>query len=124
DHARTAPRADSAGHRGSRSAHDGDKRREVSITPAVLARHVPRQNTPETSARYCAVRASRDLALDAARRVVPARPPSRAPGTFRAELLATSVITERRVTVEELRAATRFWLVNSVRGWISGVLIE
>jgi para-aminobenzoate synthetase/4-amino-4-deoxychorismate lyase len=46
------------------------------------------------------------------------------PGTFRAELLARGAVTERRVTVEQLRSATRFWLVNSVRGWISGALID
>ena len=46
------------------------------------------------------------------------------PGTLRAELLATGQIGEARVTVEELRAAAHFWLVNSVRGWCPGVLID
>jgi para-aminobenzoate synthetase / 4-amino-4-deoxychorismate lyase len=40
------------------------------------------------------------------------------PGTFRAELLANGEIAERRITVEELRAAPRVWLINSVRGWV------
>ncbi len=40
------------------------------------------------------------------------------PGTLRAELLDGGEITERRVTVEELRAAGRGWLINSVRGWV------
>jgi para-aminobenzoate synthetase/4-amino-4-deoxychorismate lyase len=39
------------------------------------------------------------------------------PGTFRGELLERGAIRERRVTVEELRAAKEVWLVSSVRGW-------
>jgi len=46
------------------------------------------------------------------------------PGTFRAELLATGAITERRITVAELGAATRLWLVNSVRGWVPATLVS
>jgi branched-subunit amino acid aminotransferase/4-amino-4-deoxychorismate lyase len=46
------------------------------------------------------------------------------PGTLRAELLAIGVVTERVVTVGQLRAATGFWLVNSVRGWCTGMLID
>ncbi len=38
-------------------------------------------------------------------------------GTFRAELLEAGSIRERRVTVDDLRAAREVWLVNSVRGW-------
>ncbi len=45
-------------------------------------------------------------------------------GTFRAELLARGEIGEGRVTVDECRRAARIWLVNSVRGWCSAVLIE
>ncbi|MBA3296812.1 MAG: aminodeoxychorismate synthase component I, partial [Acidobacteria bacterium] len=37
------------------------------------------------------------------------------PGTFRAELLARGEVTERRVTIDQLLAAPRVWLVNSVR---------
>ena len=46
------------------------------------------------------------------------------PGTLRAELLATGQIGEARVTVEDLKGADHFWLVNSVRGWCAGVLID
>jgi para-aminobenzoate synthetase/4-amino-4-deoxychorismate lyase len=46
------------------------------------------------------------------------------PGTFRAELLATGQVSEAAITVGQLRAAPRFWLVNSVRGWCDATLIE
>ena len=39
-------------------------------------------------------------------------------GTMRAELLEAGTITERRIAVEELRAASQLWLVNSVHGWV------
>jgi para-aminobenzoate synthetase/4-amino-4-deoxychorismate lyase len=39
------------------------------------------------------------------------------PGTFRAELLELGAIRERRIAVDELRAAKEVWLINSVRGW-------
>jgi len=57
------------------------------------------------------------------RRVTPPVACGLLPGTLRAELLATGQIGEARVTVEELRAGARFWLVNSVRGWCPGVFI-
>jgi len=38
-------------------------------------------------------------------------------GTFRAELLSRKEIQERVVTLDELRAASRVWLINSVHGW-------
>ena len=38
-------------------------------------------------------------------------------GTFRAELLERGAIRERRITLDELRAAKEVWLINSVRGW-------
>jgi len=40
------------------------------------------------------------------------------PGTFRAQLLDDGEISERRITVDELCAAGRGWLINSVRGWV------
>jgi len=40
------------------------------------------------------------------------------PGTFRAELLARGEIRERILTREDVRRATRVWLVNSLRGWV------
>ena len=44
------------------------------------------------------------------------------PGVMRAELLARGEIVERRVSVDELRAAPRVWLINSVRGWVDAVV--
>jgi len=38
-------------------------------------------------------------------------------GTFRAELLESGEIQESIVTLDELRAASGLWLINSVRGW-------
>ena len=54
---------------------------------------------------------------DSGRRVTPPIVCGLLPGTFRAELLETGEVDEARVTVEQLRRAPRFWLVNSVRGW-------
>jgi len=51
------------------------------------------------------------------RRVTPPIECGLLPGTMRAELLATGAVSEARVTIEQARAAGRFWLVNSVRGW-------
>jgi len=31
-------------------------------------------------------------------------------------------VIEARVTVDELTTAPRFWLINSVRGWLEAVL--
>jgi para-aminobenzoate synthetase / 4-amino-4-deoxychorismate lyase len=45
-------------------------------------------------------------------------------GTFRAELLATGAVTERRITIGELQAAQQVWLVNSVRGWREIQIVE
>jgi branched-subunit amino acid aminotransferase/4-amino-4-deoxychorismate lyase len=57
------------------------------------------------------------------RRVTPPVACGLLPGTLRAELLATGEVSEARITVEQLKAAPRFWLVNSVRGWWEGQLI-
>lgn len=43
-------------------------------------------------------------------------------GTFRAQLLEKKEISEERVSIEDLRRARRFWLINSVRGWQLAVL--
>lgn len=40
------------------------------------------------------------------------------PGTFRAELLAQGKIKERVITIQDLRSAQEFFLINSVRKWI------
>ena len=44
-------------------------------------------------------------------------------GTMRAELLAKGEIAERRISRDDLRRATRVWLINSVRGWMDAELI-
>ena len=58
----------------------------------------------------------------AGRRVTPPARCGLLPGTMRAELLARGEIVEARVTVDELRGAETFWLINSVRGWREAVL--
>lgn len=45
-------------------------------------------------------------------------------GTFRAQLLASGAVAERRVRVDELRGAARVWIVNSVRGWQEVKLVD
>lgn len=44
------------------------------------------------------------------------------PGTFRAQLLEDGAIEEGIITIDELRAASRLWLINSVRAWWPAVL--
>ena len=39
------------------------------------------------------------------------------PGVLRAELLEAGAVREAVLTLDDLRAADRIWLVNSVRGW-------
>ena len=46
------------------------------------------------------------------------------PGTLRAQLLEEGVVVEAVVSVADLRAATRLWIVNSVRGWVPVVLVQ
>jgi para-aminobenzoate synthetase/4-amino-4-deoxychorismate lyase len=58
------------------------------------------------------------------RRVTPPIACGLLPGTLRAELLATGQVSEKVVTIEQLKTAPSFWLVNSVRGWCPAVLIE
>ncbi|MFP4500617.1 MAG: aminodeoxychorismate synthase component I [Candidatus Hydrogenedentota bacterium] len=43
-------------------------------------------------------------------------------GVMRAHLLETSAIRERIITRDQLRRATRLWLINSVRGWVEARL--
>jgi para-aminobenzoate synthetase / 4-amino-4-deoxychorismate lyase len=62
------------------------------------------------------------VALIDGRRVTPPVECGLLEGTFRAELLATGEVVERRITIEELQAAEKVWLVNSVRGWRGVVL--
>jgi len=43
-------------------------------------------------------------------------------GTFRAELLARGEIKERVLTHDDLRSASRVWLINSVYEWREAIL--
>jgi para-aminobenzoate synthetase / 4-amino-4-deoxychorismate lyase len=43
-------------------------------------------------------------------------------GTFRAELLARGEIRERALTLDDLRAASRVWLINSVHEWRDAIV--
>ena len=43
-------------------------------------------------------------------------------GTFREQLLEEGVIEEGSITIDQLRAASRVWLLNSVREWWPAVL--
>jgi para-aminobenzoate synthetase / 4-amino-4-deoxychorismate lyase len=43
-------------------------------------------------------------------------------GTFRAELLARGEIQERVVTLDDLRSASRVWLINSVHQWREAIV--
>ena len=44
-------------------------------------------------------------------------------GTFRGELLASGQIRERVLTRADVSAASRLWLINSVREWVDAVLV-
>jgi para-aminobenzoate synthetase/4-amino-4-deoxychorismate lyase len=46
------------------------------------------------------------------------------PGTYRAELLDTGVLSERRLPVAEVSAADELALINSVRGWRSARVVD
>lgn len=46
------------------------------------------------------------------------------PGTMRARLLAEGRIHEACLRAEELRSASRIYLINSVRGWVDVTLVE
>jgi para-aminobenzoate synthetase/4-amino-4-deoxychorismate lyase len=39
-------------------------------------------------------------------------------GTFRADLLERATIREHAITLQDVRRATRLWLINSVREWV------
>lgn len=44
-------------------------------------------------------------------------------GTFREQLLDDGAIEERGITIDQLRTATRVWLLNSVREWWTAVFV-
>jgi para-aminobenzoate synthetase / 4-amino-4-deoxychorismate lyase len=58
------------------------------------------------------------------RRVTPPVASGLLPGVYRGALLEQGAIGESVVTVEEIRDASRIWLVNSVRGWMRAQLID
>ncbi len=45
------------------------------------------------------------------------------PGIFREELLDTGLVRERVLSREDVRAASRLWLINSVREWVAVELV-
>jgi branched-subunit amino acid aminotransferase/4-amino-4-deoxychorismate lyase len=51
------------------------------------------------------------------RKVTPAAEAGLLPGTFRQELLDRGEIVEGRITLDDLKSASRVWLINSVREW-------
>jgi para-aminobenzoate synthetase/4-amino-4-deoxychorismate lyase len=44
-------------------------------------------------------------------------------GTLRGALIEAGDIVEQRITTADLQQAPRFWLINSVRGWMPATLI-
>jgi len=54
--------------------------------------------------------------------ITPATTSGLLPGTLRAELLANRRIREAVVQLDDLHAAERIWLINSLRGWIPATL--
>jgi para-aminobenzoate synthetase/4-amino-4-deoxychorismate lyase len=66
-----------------------------------------------------------NLVIDKAGRLVtPPLTSGLLPGTLRQELLARGLLVEEVVPRQELLAARRFWLINSVRGWRRGTLVS
>jgi para-aminobenzoate synthetase/4-amino-4-deoxychorismate lyase len=58
------------------------------------------------------------------RRITPPVECGLLPGVFRGHLLARGDIVEERITLDELRRASRIWVVNSVRKWREAELID
>jgi para-aminobenzoate synthetase/4-amino-4-deoxychorismate lyase len=44
-------------------------------------------------------------------------------GVFRSHLIDQGLVRERRLALDELRRASRIWVVNSVRRWRDAVLM-
>jgi para-aminobenzoate synthetase/4-amino-4-deoxychorismate lyase len=51
------------------------------------------------------------------RKVTPPADAGLLPGTFREELLERGEVVEGRVTLDDLKTASRVWIINSVREW-------
>jgi para-aminobenzoate synthetase/4-amino-4-deoxychorismate lyase len=45
------------------------------------------------------------------------------PGVFRAAVLEADMVREAIITKDDLRRATRLWLINSLREWVKAVLV-
>ena len=45
------------------------------------------------------------------------------PGVFRAAVLEADMVRERVITKDDLRRATRLWLINSLREWVKATLV-
>jgi para-aminobenzoate synthetase / 4-amino-4-deoxychorismate lyase len=45
------------------------------------------------------------------------------PGVFRAAVLEAGMVRERVLTKDDLRRATRTWLINSLREWVKATLV-
>ena len=45
------------------------------------------------------------------------------PGVFRAAVLEANMVRERVITRNDLRRATRVWLINSLREWVKATLV-
>jgi para-aminobenzoate synthetase / 4-amino-4-deoxychorismate lyase len=45
------------------------------------------------------------------------------PGVFRAAVLEADMVRERVLTKDDLRRATRLWLINSLREWVKAALV-
>ena len=45
------------------------------------------------------------------------------PGVFRAAVLDSNMVRERVITKDDLRRATRLWLINSLREWVKARLV-
>jgi para-aminobenzoate synthetase/4-amino-4-deoxychorismate lyase len=45
------------------------------------------------------------------------------PGVFRDAVLKADMVRERAITKDELRRATRIWLINSLREWVKATLV-
>src|SRR5258708_5940910 len=58
------------------------------------------------------------------RRITPPVECGLLPGVFRGHLLAGGELIEERITLDELRRASRIWVVNSVRKWREAELID
>jgi para-aminobenzoate synthetase/4-amino-4-deoxychorismate lyase len=50
--------------------------------------------------------------------VTPPRNAGLLAGTFRAELLESGQVREKLITLDDVRRASRLWLINSVREWV------